>query len=373
MTTLPAWLAGLRSGRYVAESLTSDGFVHLSRPDQVAIPANALFAGRTDLWLLVLDPDRLSAPVRWETAADLPPGSSEPAFPHLYGPVEPSAVMAVVPYQPHPDGSFTAPAGVPARDDRAARATAFERYVATARSSHRTPVPGGVCVRSAEFPASYDHNRLILDRPVDVATAHALSARELYGLEHWQLSVLAPVDAGTVADLVAAGWDHSENLLMVATDDPVPANCDLQVHRAELPVLADFRRAMRGRYLPGASVTEVQQLIDREVLTERVAQVEHLVVADGPVVAAQADLYVVGATAQVESVDTDPSHRGRGYATALVLDGLARARARGCDLVFLLADANDWPQHLYEKLGFRTIASSHVFDRQRPRGLGATG
>ena len=68
------------------------GFVHLSTPDQVTLPANRLFRSRPDVLLLVLDPDRLGVEVRFE-----PGGPGDPAsmrFPHAYGPVPTSAVRA---------------------------------------------------------------------------------------------------------------------------------------------------------------------------------------------------------------------------------------------------------------------------------------
>lgn len=81
-----------------------EGFVHLSTPAQVHLPANRLFAGRTDLVLLYVDPALLGAPVRWEPGVATDP---EPMlFPHLYGPLPVSAVVAVRSYLPGPDGRF---------------------------------------------------------------------------------------------------------------------------------------------------------------------------------------------------------------------------------------------------------------------------
>lgn len=80
-------------------------FVHLSTPDQVQLPADRLFAGRTDLLLLSVDPAGLD--VRFEPGMPYdPPGMT---FPHAYGTVPVSAVVAVAPYRPGPDGRFPPP------------------------------------------------------------------------------------------------------------------------------------------------------------------------------------------------------------------------------------------------------------------------
>jgi uncharacterized protein (DUF952 family) len=80
-------------------------FVHLSTAEQVTRPADRLFAGRTDLLLLALDPDGLD--VRFEPG--MPYDPLDMLFPHAYGTVPVSAVVAVTPYLPGPDGTFPPP------------------------------------------------------------------------------------------------------------------------------------------------------------------------------------------------------------------------------------------------------------------------
>ena len=82
-------------------SLTGVGFVHLSTPEQVHVPARALYPGRRDLLLLVVDPARLTDPVRFEPGVPGDPAAMR--FPHLYGPLPLSAVVAVLPYEPGVD------------------------------------------------------------------------------------------------------------------------------------------------------------------------------------------------------------------------------------------------------------------------------
>jgi predicted GNAT family acetyltransferase len=88
------------------------------------------------------------------------------------------------------------------------------------------------------------------------------------------------------------------------------------------------------------------------------------VLADGGVVAYCEVFELDADVAQVESVATLPAYRKRGYARAVVTRALELTRDRR--LVFLSMDPNDWPQHLYVKLGFDDIGRVLRFRRALP-------
>lgn len=98
------WDSAKRAGELCPQSLTEVGFIHLSTPQQVHLPANRLFPGRTDVLLLHLDPDRLGSPVLWEPGVVGDPESM--VFPHLYGPLPLDAVTGVVRYSADAAGKF---------------------------------------------------------------------------------------------------------------------------------------------------------------------------------------------------------------------------------------------------------------------------
>ncbi|MCK0092202.1 DUF952 domain-containing protein [Rhodococcus sp. HNM0563] len=98
------WFRAREEGAVTPPSLTEVGFVHLSTPDQVHLPANRLFHGRTDLVLLRIDPSRLIDDVRFEPGVPTDPESMR--FPHLYGPLPVDAIVEVVDYRPGDDGRF---------------------------------------------------------------------------------------------------------------------------------------------------------------------------------------------------------------------------------------------------------------------------
>jgi predicted GNAT family acetyltransferase len=85
---------------------------------------------------------------------------------------------------------------------------------------------------------------------------------------------------------------------------------------------------------------------------------------DGKLVA-HAELYSHDGVGQVEDLVTLEPYRGRGLARALVLRAAAESRAAGNDLTFLVADADDWPHRLYERLGFETVGRYERFLKPR--------
>ncbi|MDX1935164.1 MAG: DUF952 domain-containing protein [Capsulimonadales bacterium] len=98
-----AWERAAVTGEYRADSLETEGFVHLSTPEQVLLPANRFYRGRTGLVLLVIDSARLTAPLRFEAV----PGHG--TFPHLFGPLNTNAVLSILTFEPDENGTFFLP------------------------------------------------------------------------------------------------------------------------------------------------------------------------------------------------------------------------------------------------------------------------
>jgi RimJ/RimL family protein N-acetyltransferase/predicted GNAT family acetyltransferase len=97
---------------------------------------------------------------------------------------------------------------------------------------------------------------------------------------------------------------------------------------------------------------EAKRLIMRAVPTRFFAAVA------GEEVAAYCEVRSDGAVAQIEDVNTLPRFRGRGLGRAVVQHAVDEARATS-ELVFLEALAEDWPRHLYTKLGFDIVGERH--------------
>jgi uncharacterized protein (DUF952 family) len=106
------WAAAQAAGQYTAPSLQSEGFIHFSTAEQVIAVANSFYAGQVDLVLLSVDTVKLTAPLKWEPPIGLPPPggvTDQPLFPHLYGPLNLSAVVVVINFPPGGDGRFELP------------------------------------------------------------------------------------------------------------------------------------------------------------------------------------------------------------------------------------------------------------------------
>ncbi len=341
------WRAALDGGALRPPSLAEAGFVHLSHPGQVHLPARRLFPGRRGLVLLVVDPARLADPVREEPGTH---GDGAMRFPHLHGPLPTAAVVAVVPYRPPVQPALPSPG------DALGRAWALTASLAVRRAAQVRDVPGGVAVTDRRFALSREHNRLVLDVPVDADAVTSAAA----GLPTPAAVLLWPGAGAVAADLVARGWTAGE--LQVMARSPVPGRHGGD--RAEVVSVAEaagFREARWREELPADlphREAAIAQLVGREALLDPVAVVHEVVVREDGRIVAAGQLRIDGATAALESVVTDPAARGRGHGDAVLARSLDLAAGAGCDLLVLEADAQDWPRHWYARRGFTAVGST---------------
>ncbi|WP_062213994.1 GNAT family N-acetyltransferase [Streptomyces sp. NBRC 109706] len=244
--------------------------------------------------------------------------------------------------------------------------TAFARR----QAPRVTPLPGGFAVRDDALPHSRADNQIVLDQPsVDAASLPALADEALAGLPHRLISVFHDqVGLAVAPTLVEAGYEHAVSLLMLHTGQVPPAgSTKREAEEVDLEVLrGPLARRWRG-FLPEAEDEAIRQLVDRRLARRRGAEAVHFIAsrAEDGEAACWADLYLDRTTgvAQIEDVLTDETRLRQGHGNAVLAEALRRSEAAGCATRFLIAEADDWPRHWYERLGFTTIAHAHSFER----------
>jgi uncharacterized protein (DUF952 family) len=81
------WRAAEAAGEFTGAAVDlADGYIHFSSAAQAPETAAKWFAGRTDLILVAVDAEALTA-LHWEVSR------GDQLFPHLYGPLPMSAVV----------------------------------------------------------------------------------------------------------------------------------------------------------------------------------------------------------------------------------------------------------------------------------------
>lgn len=134
-----AALAAQGNGEYHAESLAREGFIHFSGLHQLLGVANRFYIGQRGLVILAVDSSQLKAELKYEgpvhpTAlnsvevqnedsshdkhlsynndpVNIQPSTSD-LFPHLYGPLNFDAVIAMHNLEPDVNGKFSLPAAL---------------------------------------------------------------------------------------------------------------------------------------------------------------------------------------------------------------------------------------------------------------------
>jgi ribosomal protein S18 acetylase RimI-like enzyme len=216
------------------------------------------------------------------------------------------------------------------------------------------PTRFGTAVFDDRVARRYDSNYLLVDELPPQVSAEELAAEA----ERYRRPVVFfrhEASGERVAPgFGALGWRLDRHEVM-AWRRPPQREAPLElVREVDLDALREPRRRLMAGY-PWSTPEILGELHEAKRLMAERVETRFYGVVDGGEVVAYADLYLDPPDAQIEDVGTLEEHRGRGYASALVLHAAERARRAGADLVFLVADSEDWPQQLYRRLGFDSI------------------
>jgi uncharacterized protein (DUF952 family) len=88
ITTQSAWEDAQKNGKYEAESLQKEGFIHMSHEHQIEGVLERYFQGKTALVKLTVDETKIIAEIKNELSPSL-----QETFPHVYGAINLDAVV----------------------------------------------------------------------------------------------------------------------------------------------------------------------------------------------------------------------------------------------------------------------------------------
>jgi ribosomal protein S18 acetylase RimI-like enzyme len=217
---------------------------------------------------------------------------------------------------------------------------------------------------NSTLPRVWDRNYVRLEDPdanVGELIAVAERAHTLAGVAHRRIWVDHPGAGERLTPaFLAGGWSVQRLLVMVHRETEDEPDADLlAVAELDEHALRGIREEISVEYEDSPQL-RAQLLFAQQIAAEEL-DVRYFGIRRGARIVSCCELYSRGGVAQIEDVVTVPDLRNQGLGRAVVLRALEAARSSGHDLVFLLADEEDWPKELYRRLGFEPIARLHAF------------
>ena len=255
--------------------------------------------------------------------------------------------------------------------DRATRRRAAEEVI---------PVDGGIVLRHPDLHDVHYLNAVLLDAGASAAggaRAAALAERWLGDLGH-RHGVFDDAQAGerAASELEEAGWERGRTVYMgftgetsgVEPDPRARAISEAEMDALQLASLHEQMPEAHGRSGLAARLLATQQRLRRTTPARCFGAAE-----PAGELASMCTLLLdddVGGrrVAMVSEVGTRAAHRERGLARAVVSAAIVAAGAWGADLIVVGADADDWPQLLYARLGFAAIGRQVTLTRRLRTG-----
>lgn len=244
------------------------------------------------------------------------------------------------------------------------RAIDFQRATLELVVERFEPIEQGWVVRSASLPLVWSANHVRISRGVTFAQALDLSEEHMSELPYRQL-MIEHEETGTRLERQFAeeSWEVDREVVLELASEP-SGDMSLVVEADEGPVMELLRRWTGEDESIELTPSGLDQVVE---FTRRQARARSArlfgVPGEHGELAGITMLFSDGVVAQVEDVYVVPEERGRGYGRAMVTRAAAAALEMGHELVFIVADAGDWPRHLYRRIGFEPAGLTWALHR----------
>jgi GNAT superfamily N-acetyltransferase len=246
-----------------------------------------------------------------------------------------------------------------------ARLRAHRRALLERSTARAEPFAHGVAYFTPAHPTKWDLNLLVVEDASGTSAEDLIAAAERLqapaALRHRKIEIQTGGEPFVDA-FKAAGWSAGRLILMLlrpGRDQRGEAHAE--VREVDYPAV---RELMEQWYGEAMSASEARDLADADADTALTSGARFFLTERDGAAAACCMLLPGDGVGQVEEVYTAKRFRGQGLASAVVRVAIAAALQRGDELIMIMADADDWPQRLYERLGFETVDEFRTFTRK---------
>lgn len=248
-----------------------------------------------------------------------------------------------------------------------ARAIAWERAAHEQIAQRVEPLRYGFACFDEALALVYFANLLwVTAAPGEVSAAEIMADadRLLAQFEHrWVVVDREPLWGMLSDEFIAAGWGVQTHLVMTHRRGPDR----MPQLDAVREVGHDDLRAAEMRYMqtqPWCTGPEpARQVLEHHVHLGRALGERCFAIHDGDDVIAYAKLRHREGIAQVEDVVVLEGHRGAGLGRLVTTAALTAGLELEPELMFIVADDDDWPKELYARLGFQAAGRTRMFHR----------
>jgi ribosomal protein S18 acetylase RimI-like enzyme len=241
----------------------------------------------------------------------------------------------------------------------------LERRLQRRVSTRVVPFAWGEAFLDDDLPTRFYSNFLLAEGDLEGASAQDMidAAEEILGGGAFEHRLVIVRDARAAdrlrAGFIASGFEPSHEVTYIHRRQPDRPRA-LQVEERRFADVRDLivETYVEDDHLPSELAVP---FTDHRAKYERELGARLFVALVDGEPAGHCELYLDGDDAQVENVATLIRFRNRGVARSVVLAAVDAAREAGAARTYIVADGDDWPKHLYERLGFDAIGTEAAF------------